>query len=102
MIRSIALFRFKPGTSTEQIATIDAAMKGLRLKGMRSWAMLPDLGFREGNMQYIVVADFDDEAAYREYDADPEHNRVRRELLAPIAERVERLQYRVEVDQGAR
>src|SRR5579875_3927865 len=54
-----------------------------------------DAGLRDGNMDVAIVGDFEDEDAYRAYDADPEHNRIRRELLAPIAERVERCQYRI-------
>ena len=38
---------------------------------------------------FAVVADFDDEAAWRAYDTDAEHNRLRAELIRPlIAERV--------------
>jgi len=40
-----------------------------------------------------IVSDFVDEDAYRDYDADPEHNRLRRDLLGPIAEHVERCQF---------
>ena len=39
------------------------------------------------------MSDFVDEDAYRDYDADPEHNRLRRDLLGPIAEHVERCQF---------
>jgi hypothetical protein len=46
-------------------------------------------------MSHAFVAEFEDEAAYRAYDTDAEHNRIRRELLAPIAERIERFQYEV-------
>ena len=35
VIRSIALFTFKPGTSPEEIAAIETALRAFRLKGMR-------------------------------------------------------------------
>ena len=54
-----------------------------------------DAGLREGNLDLVIVVDLDDEAAYKAYDEDAEHNRIRRDLVAPIAERVERIQYRV-------
>ena len=46
-------------------------------------------------MDFVIVVDLEDEAAYRIYDEDAEHNRIRRDLVAPITERVERLQYRM-------
>jgi hypothetical protein len=95
VIRNVVLVSFKPGTTVEQIEAIGSAMGALRLDGMRSWQLVRDLGLRDGNMPYAFVSEFDDEAAYRRYDADPEHNRVRRELLAPIAARTERIQFSV-------
>ena len=49
-----------------------------------------DTGARPGNMDLAVSNDFPDEAACRALGEDPEHVRVRGELLAPIAERIER------------
>jgi stress responsive alpha/beta barrel protein len=95
MIRNIVLVRFKEGTDRQRIDAIATAMARLRLKGMRSWNLVSDLGLRDGNMTHAMISEFDDEDAYRTYDADPEHNRVRRELLAPIVDRLERFQYRV-------
>jgi hypothetical protein len=95
VIRNIVLVRFKEGTDGERIEAIATAMGRLRLKGMRSWRLVSDLGLRDGNMPHAMISEFDDEEAYRVYDADPEHNRVRRELLAPIVDRLERFQYRV-------
>jgi hypothetical protein len=34
-----------------------------------------DLGLREGNSSFAIVADFTDADAYRAYDLDPAHNR---------------------------
>ena len=33
--------------------------------------------------------------AYRIYDADPEHNRIRQEMIAPFSVLVERVQFRL-------
>ena len=95
MIRSVVLFGVKEGTRPEQLDAIVAAMKAIRFEGCRRWELVRDLRLREGNMPYAFVAEFDDAAAYRAYDTDPEHNRVRGELLGPIAEKVERFQYEV-------
>ena len=41
----------------------------------------------------MLTVDLDDEQAYRIYDADAEHNRIRAEMFAPISERIERIQF---------
>ncbi len=89
------LFSVRQGTRPDQIDAVERAMKALRFEGCGRWEMVQDLGLREGNLPYAFVSEFEDEAAYRAYDTDAEHNRIRRELLAPIAERIERFQYEV-------
>src|SRR5688500_16990297 len=87
MIRSVVLFSVKDGTRSEQIDAIVRAMKAIRFEGCSRWELVRDLRLREGNLPYAFVSDFDDATAYRAYDTDVEHNRIRRELLAPIAEK---------------
>ena len=95
MIRNVVLFGVKDGTQPEQLAAIEHAMQAIRFDGCLRWELVRDLRLREGNLPYAFIAEFADEAAYRAYDAHAEHNRIRRELLAPIAERIERFQYEV-------
>ena len=95
MIRNVVLVKLKPGVDEAQVERFTDAMLSLQLPGLVNLTCGRDLGLREGNLEVALVADLEDEAAYREYDEDPEHNRIRRELVAPIAERVERCQYRV-------
>lgn len=42
-----------------------------------------DLRIREGNADYAITAVFDDERAFATYMADPEHQRIIRELVTP-------------------
>lgn len=95
MIRSVVLFSVKEGTRPEQLEAITRAMNAIRFEGCRRWELVPDLQLREGNMPYAFISEFDDEAAYRAYDTHLEHNRIRRDLLAPIVERLKRFQYKV-------
>ena len=101
MIRNVALMRLKEGVSAEQVDALTGALLAMKIKGMLELSAGRDLGLREGNFDYAVVADFEDEAGYRAYDLDAEHNRIRRELVAPIVERVERVQYVVGAAQAA-
>jgi hypothetical protein len=50
---------------------------------------------REGNANYALTCDLLDDDAYRVYDADPEHNRIRQEMIAPFSALVERVQFRL-------
>lgn len=95
MIRNVVLFDLKEGTRPEQLDAIVRAMKAITFEGCGSWELVRDLRLREGNMAYAFVSEFDDEAAYRAYDTHEEHNRIRRELLAPIVERIQRFQYEI-------
>ena len=95
MIRHVVLIRLKPGVQPAQVDAAKVALSALRGPGMRGYSVGPDLGLRDGNMDVAIVADFDDEEAYAGYDADAEHGRIRRDLIAPIAERIERCQFTI-------
>ncbi len=95
MIRNVAVFKVKPDASDAEVDRLCDALLGLQVPGLLNLSIGRDAGLREGNLDLALVADLADEEAYRAYDADPEHNRIRRELAAPIVERTERVQYRV-------
>jgi hypothetical protein len=95
MIRNIVLVKLKPDVSEEQVERAENALLGMQMPGLLNLTVGRDAGLRDGNLDIVVVADLADEEAYRRYDADPEHNRIRREVMAPIVERMERIQYRV-------
>ena len=88
MFRHIAVFRWKAGTTSEQVEAIESALATLpaRLPQLRAYAYGSDLGLREGNADFAIVADFDDEDDWRVYAEDPEHLRVIGELIAPVTE----------------
>lgn len=95
MIRNLVLFSVKDGTPSGAVEAIVQAMQAIQFDGCRRWELVQDLRLREGNLPYAFISEFDDEAAYRAYDSHGEHNRIRRELLAPIVEKLERFQYEV-------
>ncbi|MCU1391876.1 MAG: Stress responsive Barrel Domain-containing protein [Ilumatobacteraceae bacterium] len=90
MITHTAMFRWKPETSPEQIAAINAAlatMPGL-VPSIRTYAFGDNVALSEGNMDFAVVATFDDAEGWKAYDENPDHSRVRAEVIRPwIAER---------------
>lgn len=96
MIRNVVVGTVKPGVAREDIEKALQTVRELRIEGVElRVAAGVDLGLREGNASYALTVDLADEQAYRIYDLDPEHNRIRNEVFAPITERVDRIQIRL-------
>jgi hypothetical protein len=94
MVRNVVLVELKPDADLAAVASIQDGLRGLNCPGTVSYTLGDDLGLRDGNGSFAIVADFEDEAAYRAYDEDAEHNRLRG-LLAPHTERVSRVQFEI-------
>ncbi len=95
MIRNVVLGRLKQGADEE---SLDEALRGLLLlpmDGLLEMHVGRDAGLREGSWDYVVTADFSDADAYRRYDADAEHNRLRRELFDVLSEQIARVQFEI-------
>jgi hypothetical protein len=86
MIRHIAVFRWKDGTTAEQVAEVQAALDRLpaEVPALRAYVHGPDLQLGEGRWDYCVTADVDDAAGYAAYDAHPAHQAVRTEVIGPL------------------
>lgn len=86
MIRHVAVFRWKPDVTTQQVAEVTAALDALaaQVPSVQRYEHGPDLGLG-GSFDYAVVADFDDEDGWRAYMDDPRHDAVRGELIAPLS-----------------
>jgi hypothetical protein len=95
VIRNVVVGRLKPGVDRARAEEALAAIVALEPEGCLDMRVGVDAGFREGNWDIAITADFVDEASYRRYDEDAEHNRVRRELFAPITEELVRIQFSV-------
>ncbi|HTE85575.1 MAG TPA: Dabb family protein [Dehalococcoidia bacterium] len=95
MIRNVVVAHLKEGTPPEAVEAVARALRELKLPGLLRMTVGGDLGLRDGNAGFAVVSDLADRAAYQAYDADAEHNRIRRELVAPIVTSIERCQFEV-------
>jgi len=86
MIRHAVLFQWKPGVTDEQkrfVATELATLPTL-VPAIRAFALGPDVGINEGNADFVVTADFDDEAGYLAYRDDPDHRAIVTKHLGPL------------------
>ena len=93
MIRNVVVGRVRPDVPRRQLEEALAAIVALEPPGCLDMRVGVDAGLREGNWSFSITADFADEDAYRRYDLEEEHNRVRRELFGPICEEIVRVQF---------
>ena len=94
-MRDVVLGRLRDGADEE---LLDEALRGLLLlpmDGLVEMHIGRDAGLREGSWDYAITADFADADAYRRYDADDEHNRLRRELFDVLSEQIARVQFEI-------
>jgi hypothetical protein len=86
MIRHVVVFTWKPEATPDRIAQIVAELTKLseRIPAIKGYACGPDAGITDGNADFAVVADFDDEADFVTYRDHPEHKEIIARLIAPI------------------
>jgi hypothetical protein len=94
MIRNVVVVKLAAGHDAAEVAKLQDGLRNLNCPGTVSYTVGDDLGLRDGNWSFAIVGDFTDEAAYRGYDADDEHNRLRAQL-APHVEQICRVQYQL-------
>lgn len=97
MLRHVVAFRFGPAADGAAKARLVEGLEALpgQIPEIRRYEFGPDAGLAEGNFDFVVVADFEDEAAYATYAGHPAHQALIRDRIRPyISERVA-VQYRV-------
>ena len=103
MIRNVVVGRLRhaedPGQRAADAALLQEGLAGiaaLRLPGMLAMNVGCDLGLRDGGWSFAITNDWENAEAYRGYDADEEHNRLRREIFAKICEDIARVQFQID------
>ena len=97
MIRHVAMFTFRDGTTPDQVDTVDAALETLPglIEEIRAYTFGRDLALAEGTWDYVVVADFDTIETYMAYSGHPDHRAVIDDVIRPIIASVQRVQFEV-------
>jgi Stress responsive A/B Barrel Domain len=91
MIRHIVTFRWKPETTADDIAAVEAGLRELpaAIPQIQRYTFGRDVGINDGNFQFAVVADFASADDYVVYRDDAQHRSLIDERIRPhIAERV--------------
>jgi hypothetical protein len=89
------MFRLRPGVTNRQVEELVATLSKMEISGAPVPIVQRDAGLREGNLDILFICDFADVEDYRRWDSDPEHVRIRREVVAPLVEQVQRIQVRL-------
>lgn len=65
MIRNVVLAKLKTGYDAAEVEQIQDGLRNLDCPGTRHYTVGTDAGLRDGNWDFVIVADFEDTAAYR-------------------------------------
>lgn len=86
MVTHIVIFTWTAAATPEQIQDLGRAFDRLATDFADSATIRhgPDLGYREINGDYALIATFADRAGWDAYQADPRHKAVVRDFVAPI------------------
>ena len=86
LVTHIVIFNWIAGTTAEQVSDLRAALDRMAddLADLASIRHGPDLGFRETNGDYALVATFQDKAAWDAYQAHPKHKAFVAEMVTPL------------------
>jgi hypothetical protein len=90
VITHIVAFRWKPETAAADIAAIQDALSTMPalVPTIRTYHYGSDLGVSTGNFDFAIVATFVSVEDWRAYDTNPDHDRVRADVIRPwIADR---------------
>ena len=98
MIRHAVLFKWKAGTTLEQVQALAAGLARLpaEIPEIAAYRFGSDLGQAEGNADFAIVADFASVEDWRSYVQHPAHVRLIEEYILPIRESRAVLQYEFE------
>jgi len=95
VIRSVIMVDLKQGVSDAQVEAFRDTLAAVPFERRRAFTFGRDLDLVDNTVDIVMISDFDDEQAYRDWSVDPAHRAVSAEFLRPIAERVTRGQIRM-------
>lgn len=86
MITHCVVFRFHQGTDPAAVEALAGALRALpsSIPEISRYQVGPDLGLRDTNADFAVVAEFADSEAFAVYSGHPDHLSVIRDHVEPI------------------
>ena len=95
MIHHVAMFRFKEGTTSQQVDAATAALEALpsQIDVLVGYKCGSDLGLMDGTWDFVVIADVADADDFITYKDHPAHRAVVTNFMAPIIDEGARIQF---------
>jgi len=93
VIRNVVVGRLQPGAYPAAVQTALDAIVAWPVQGCLDVRVGRDAGLRDGAWGFAITSDWVDAEAYRVYDLDAEHNRIRAELFGPLCAEIARVQF---------
>src|SRR5699024_2482581 len=86
VIRHVVTLTLRPDATDAQRSALEEGLDELAatLPTIVEYRHGPDLGLAEGNADWVIVADFEDEDGWRAYAQDPRHLAFIEEVLRPV------------------
>lgn len=97
MIRHVVTLTLRPDTTEDQRTALKEGLDELAatIPTIVEYRHGPDLGLAEGNADWVIVADFEDEEGWRAYAQDPRHLEFIVEVLFPMLASRSASQYQI-------
>lgn len=98
VFRHVVIFQWTAeATDAAKRAAADALNAlAQQVPSVRDYRFGPDAGLADANWDFVVVADFDDEAGYTTYRDHPAHRALIADVLQPIVAQRAGVQYRLD------
>jgi Stress responsive A/B Barrel Domain len=98
MIRHVVMFRWRTGTTSEQIGAVEEGLGKLpgEIPEIHRYTFGSDLGINVGNFQFAVVADFESRDDYLVYRDNPVHRALIEEKIRPNIEDRTAIQFEID------
>ena len=86
LVTHVVIFNWVAGTTAQQISALGEALDRMAddVGDFASIRHGPDLGFRETNGDYALIATFPDKAAWAAYQAHPQHKAFVASVVTPL------------------
>ena len=97
-VRHVVMFRWVEGLPDDHVERVCAGLAQLPglIPEIRDYRFGANLGINPGTYDFVVVADFDDEAGYLTYRDHPDHQRFIAELITGNVSERAAVQYRTD------
>ena len=97
MIRHIAMLTLKPDAPDTAVQSLEEGLSllGQTITEIAAYTYVSDLGLRDGNYDFAVVADFENDEDFKIYADHPDHQAFIQDRVAPILEKRVSVQFEI-------